>query len=147
MQWHDLALELIFPYGQKMGVLGMKVLRDEDDLATYSGGRTRDWWWVLHIFGGILLYTVISVTGISAALLSFLHGASHETASVYASAQALLSICVVLIGFKLSSELVKRHIDGRQISRVKRNLLKSALPFVYFVFAVLLATGIGPLFN
>jgi len=125
----------------------MQILREDDNLKLHSPARgPTSLWWVLHVWGGVCLYSVDSVTGLSTALLYPLRGASHEAALGYASANVLAMVVVVTIGYKLSCGLVG-HIDEFQTSRLKRNLVKSALPFLYFSLAVLLAMSIDFLFR
>lgn len=120
----------------------MQILREHDDIKLQSSPRrTGSLWWLLHIWGGVCLYSAYSVSDISVALLYALRGASHDAAIGYASANVLVMIVVVAIGYKLSCGLVS-HIDEFQISRLKRNLVKSLLPFLYFSLAVLLAMSI-----
>ena len=130
----------------------MRIIRDDEDLTTYlkTKGQPRSrnaWPLLINLWGGVCLNAAI-VTALGTLTDRFLslQSGSHEASSYYAAFSVLLMIGIVAIGYKLSSALVA-HIDAREMPRLKRNLLKSILPVVYFAGAVVVAMGLVTAFQ
>lgn len=101
------------------------------------------WWMLYHFWGGICLKAYVDVSGLSSVVLG--NPSNSDSASSYAGTAAILTVGSVALGYVLSKSLIKA-IDGGNMANKAKIFLKTILPIVYFVSAVLLAIASAPLF-
>lgn len=89
------------------------------------------WWMLYHLWAGICVKVYVDLSGLS-------------SASSYGDTAAMVAVGSVALGYFLSKRLTN-VIDRNTMPRKGRIALKSILPVIYFVAAMLLSAVTAPL--
>lgn len=118
---------------------------EESTVKTGEGKKESRWWIAYHLWAGVCLKAYTDASGLSKNILGTLRGSDVSSVSNYAGGAAIIAVGAVALGYFLSRVLINT-VNNSALSKAGKIIVKSILPVVYFVGAVLLAMITGPVF-
>ena len=101
------------------------------------------WWVAYHLWAGVCLKAYTDASGLSKNILGTLRGSDVSSASNYAVGAAIIAVGAFALGYFLSKVIIKA-VNNSALPKTGKIIVKSILPVVYIVGAVLLAMITGP---